>query len=99
MIPVAELYLADGRPFTDVSDTDRDLLAHTMKIRNAIAHRGTHALGAFRRDVPGVSSLPANRQFPGPLLRYVYRARPKENYLDLYLATLEKVIAFLANSW
>ncbi len=76
LIDTVKMYLNDGKPFTEVEDDDRQILAQATLIRNAIAHRSTFALAKFRKDIRGVGSLPSNRQFPGPLLRKTYRAFP-----------------------
>lgn len=98
-VDVAKRFLNDGRPFSDVDNSDRQILAQAMLVRNAIAHRSDAALGKFRRTVTGVSLLPTHRQFPGSYLRRPYRAHPHATWNDLYLDTLEKVGAVLATSW
>ncbi len=95
-IPLAKRFLRDGRPFTDVEPNDLHILSDGMKIRNAIAHRSGHAMKVFRRDVAGTDSLPLSRCVPGVLLRYSYRARPTQEYQELYFQTFEKVVRFLA---
>lgn len=96
---LAKRFLRDGRPFTDITDTDRELLAHAMRIRNAIAHQSDFAMKEFRKKVPGVESMPPRNRFPGPLLSTVFRTNPKQTYFELYVITLKKVSRFLVEEW
>ena len=96
---IAARHLKGGRPFTQVSDVDKDLLAAAHRIRNAIAHQSGYAIEKFRKSVPGVSGLPANRRVPGALLRYVYKANPSETYQALYLNTFRKVCKIIVTQW
>lgn len=98
-VEIAKRYLNNGKPFSDVDASDRELLSKAVLIRNAIAHRSPAALERFRRDVSGVNLIPIHRQFPGTYLRRVYRSYPTETWSNLYFDTFEKVGAQLANSW
>jgi hypothetical protein len=98
-VEISKRFLNDGKPFSDVDETDRNILAQALLVRNAIAHRSDAALARFRKDVNGVTLLLAHKQFPGAYLRRVYRAHPTETRNDLYLDTLEKVGVQLAKSW
>lgn len=99
LILTVRLYLNEGKPFTTVDKDDQEILAQAWLIRNAIAHRSSHALAKFRQSVTGVNTLPPNRQFPGPLLRRIYRAFPNQQWYQLYFDTFDKVALFLARSW
>jgi hypothetical protein len=98
-VDTAKRFLRDGKPFSDVVETDRHILSQAMLVRNAIAHRSESAIGKFRRDVSGVSAIVAHRQFPGPYLRRMYRSHPQATWNDLYLDTFEKVGRQLALAW
>jgi len=99
LVDTSKMYLHEGRPFSEVPIAQREMLAHAMKIRNAIAHRSSYAVKVFRKDVPGVGQLPANRRTPGVLLKRVYRRGPDERYLDLYFDSYEFVVKFLVHRW
>lgn len=45
----ASVLLTDGKPFTDLSDEQRDLLARATKIRNRVAHDSANCRNAFLR--------------------------------------------------
>lgn len=98
-LELAERFLRNGGPFAAIDENDRRLLGQAFLIRNAIAHRSDFAITKFRDKVVGVSSLPAHRRFPGALLRRDYRAHPVQSWNTLYLGTLQKVGANLANNW
>jgi hypothetical protein len=98
-VVVATRFLNDAHPFSDVDDSDRNILAQAVLVRNAIAHRSDAALKRFRQQVNGVPSLPRHRQYPGPYLRRFYRANPNATWNDLYLDTVEKVGVKLSQSW
>ncbi len=98
-VEISKRFLNEGKPFSEVDQSDRDLLAQAVVVRNAIAHRSDMALERFRRTVPGVSSLIPQRQFPGSFLRKIYRSQPDQRWSGLYLDTLEKVGAQLTSNW
>jgi hypothetical protein len=98
-VEIAKRFLNDGKPFSEVDQTDRNILAQAVLVRNAIAHRSDAALLKFRKDVTGVGILPPQRQFPGTYLRRPYRAHPIQTWNGLYLDTLEKVGMQLVKGW
>lgn len=98
-IEIATRFLNGGLPFDAVDPSDRNILTQAVAVRNAVAHKSPAALKKFRTRVNGVASLPPHRQFPGPYLRRMYRAHPDATWNDLYLDTVEKVGANLANAW
>jgi hypothetical protein len=75
-VDIASRFLNDAHPFSDIEMADRDILAQAVLVRNAIAHRSDSAIGTFRKNVNGVSSLPRHRQYPGPYLRRFFRSQP-----------------------
>ena len=98
-LKLAARFLKDGRPFSSLPEDERSVLAHAVKIRNAIANSSDHAYAEFVRGVPGVAGLPTNRKAPGVLLRAVYRAAPVETWLTHYFAHFEGVVRFLHAEW
>lgn len=96
---VSSRFLNDGKPFTDVDDSDVSILGQALLVRNAIAHRSDAALSKFRKSVSGVNSLAPHKQFPGAYLRRAFRFGPTRTWNDLYMDTIEKVGLQLAKSW
>lgn len=99
MQALAAFYLNDGAPFNVVSTSDVGLLADCGRVRNAIAHKTSHAMHVFRTKVNAVGSLPAHRRNPGTFLRHAYRAAPTQTYHELYVATLRRVGQEIAKAW
>jgi hypothetical protein len=98
-VDIARRFLHEGKPYSDIQDSDRSILAQAMFVRNAIAHRSDLAMKRFRKDVSGVDQLPLHRQFPGPYLRRNFRANPTQTWNTLYLDTFDKVSIILTSSW
>jgi hypothetical protein len=98
-VDIAKRFFHEGKPFSDIHESDRSILAQAMFIRNAIAHRSASAIKKFRKDVSGVDQLPPHRQFPGSYLRRNYRANPTQTWNTLYLDTFDKVSTILTSSW
>lgn len=72
-VPRAKVYLAEGHPFTSVSNATRGFIKDWHVIRNAIAHRSDHADDAFRkRFVEGQPLLRRERSPSGYLMGVVY---------------------------
>ncbi len=95
----AQLYLNEGHPFTDLADSERDLLAQAVKVRNAIAHRSAKATGEFRNEVEGVDALPPSQRHPGAFLRSVFRRAPLQRRLDLYFNSYLRTLKQITAEW
>jgi hypothetical protein len=64
----AKLFFRLGRPFADISDTDRNTLNTAVVLRNLIAHNSRHAHERFRKQIVGARPLPpSQRTGPGYL--------------------------------
>lgn len=98
-LSTACLYLNEGLPLRSLSEQLKGSLNEGTLIRNAIAHRSAKAVKAFRDRVPGVSSLPKNRQQPGPFLRAVFRRNPTQRRIDHYFASFSRTANHLASNW
>ena len=98
-VKVAKRFLNEGKPFSDIDESDRNILAQAVLVRNAIAHRNDAAMKTFRTEVNGVNLLTSSRQFPGSYLRRVYRSHPTQTWNDLYFDTFEKVGVLLTLLW
>jgi hypothetical protein len=98
-VEIAKRFLNEGKPFSEVDESDRNILAQAVLVRNAIAHHSKSALERFQTGVNGVDLLSPNKRFPGAYLRRVYRAHPTQTWNELYLNTLDKVGVLLASSW
>ncbi len=98
-ISLASLYVERGRPFSEVSESNKTYLGHIVQIRNAIAHQSDVAVTKFKEKVPGVDALPVHRRAPGPFLRHVFRSAPDQTRLELYIASLKSAALEIDSAW
>ena len=96
---LAALFIKKGLPFSAVSDQNRTLLQHAVRIRNAIAHQSSFASKKFRTTVPGVSALPRPKRSPGAFLRHEFRKAPSQRRYELYFATYQSAAQEIARAW
>lgn len=91
----AELYLNDGKPFTDLDDGDRSVIQQVTAIRHAIAHKGGHAMAVFQRTVIGNLPLLRDDRKPAGFLRYPFRQSPAQSRFEYYVAELGRIALVL----
>lgn len=85
----AELYLVGGRPFTEWDNADRSMLRTIGTIRNAIAHRSSHAMNEFSKHVIASQALlPRERKPAGFLRSEVHGGRKR---FQIYVGQLSSV--------
>jgi hypothetical protein len=84
----ANLYLQEGKPFTELDGGDKQLIQETVYIRNAIAHSGHHAIEAFRTNVIGEKRLGRGEKTPAGFLRSEFRDNPAQKRFQVYVARL-----------
>jgi hypothetical protein len=65
----AGVYFAEGRPFSEISKSDRESLDALTIIRNALAHDSSHAIRVFRKTFTDGKALPAAQLRPAGYLR------------------------------
>lgn len=91
----AKIFLKDGKPFTELTSGDRQILQLIVTTRHAIAHRSTHATKQFEKKVIGSMSMLPRERKPAGFLRSPLSAGTKQNRFDLYLIELGRVASFL----
>lgn len=84
----AEIMFRGGRPFSLVTDGDKQLLSQCHVIRNAIAHKSRHSISKFENQVIGSLPLPARERTPGGYLRSIFRAYPPQTRYEVLSARL-----------
>ena len=87
----AELYLAEGKPFTELTSADRSLLQTVVTIRHAIAHSGDHAKQKFHKQVIGSQKVGHGERTPAGFLRSQFRDSPVQNRFQVYVAGLGRI--------
>lgn len=85
----ARMYLTDGKPFTDLAGGDESVIQTVTTIRNAIAHRSTHAKGEFERTVIGSRALLRGERTPSGFLRTA--ANPAQKRFEMYMIELSRI--------
>lgn len=96
---IAGLFVANSRPLSAVSDSNRTFLQQAAWIRNAIAHQSAFAIATFRSKVPGVGSLAPPKRIPGAFLRHEFRVSPTQRRVDLYFAAFQGAAREIALAW
>jgi hypothetical protein len=87
----AKIYLKDGKPFSDLNDGDKSMMKSITTIRNAIAHRGPHALNQFKKTVIASQQLLPLEKSPAGFLRSQVRASPRIIRFELYQGELARI--------
>ncbi len=91
----ANLYLKEGRPFTDLDMGDKSQLKTISVIRNAIAHKSPYALSLFQKMVIGSVPLLQNERNPAGFLRTRISSGPAQTRFEVYMGQLGKCAGIL----
>jgi hypothetical protein len=81
----AGIFFKDGKPFSTLTKTQKEMLKELHRVRNALAHRSDHSVSVFTRLVLGTMSLSPHERKPAGFLRSVFRVSPKQTRLENYL--------------
>jgi hypothetical protein len=95
-VDLAKLFFRGGRPFDDLSQTQKQLLSRGHTIRNAIAHRSRYSLSQFERQIIGSTPLPPKERQPAGYLRGHLRTSPAQTRFSNLIAQLLFVARDLA---
>jgi hypothetical protein len=87
----ANLFFRGGRPFTNVSPGDRELVNKAQIIRNAIAHRSRYSEKRFERDIIGTTAVPLREYKPAAYLRGLVSGAPPLTRYENFSAGLLSV--------
>jgi hypothetical protein len=83
----AEIYLVNGKPFTNLDNSDRSRIQTITYIRNAIAHKSNHAMDQFQKKVIGSLHLLRGEKSPAGFLRTPLRGAAGNRFLT-YMSDL-----------
>lgn len=72
----AEAFFRNGLPFKNLDNASKRQLDRIVYIRNAIAHKSSHAKKMFEQNVIGTTPLPPREKTPAGFLRSVFRIAP-----------------------
>lgn len=98
-VDLAALFIQEGRPFSEVSQSNQTHLQQAVLVRNAIAHQSDVAIKKFRVSVPGVASLPAMKRTPGAFLRHQFRINPDQTRFELYVTAFRSAASEIESAW
>lgn len=96
---MAKLFIVNGLPISAIQESSRTYLQQATWIRNAVAHRSTHAVKMFRSKVPGVDQLQPIKRNPGSFLRHKFRVSPDQRRYELYFAAFRQAAKDIENAW
>jgi len=88
----AKLYLAHGRPFSELDDAAKSKIKTIMYIRNAIAHKG-HAVKVFQEKVIGSQPLLPGEKKPAGFLRAPTNAGTVR--FEIYIGEMAQIASIL----
>lgn len=90
---MARMFLRGGKPFTDITDSQRNQLSEWMTIRNAIAHSSKSARNKFHANVIGSTPLINYEKTPAGFLRSSYRpgVTPRITRFEVILQNISKL--------
>lgn len=89
----AKIYLNGGRPFSELNRGDRSIIKTVTIIRNAIAHKGPHAVREFKSNVIGSTVLLRSEKRPAGFLRS--QVNPNRRRFEVYVIQLARIASEL----
>lgn len=92
----ASTYFRGGRPFSDLSENQLQLLTKCNLIRNALAHKSRYSINRFLTSVIGATPLPANERNPAGYLRGNFRLHPPQSRYEIFTSQLAVIAVVLA---
>ena len=79
----AKKYFKDGKPFTNLTNGEKDQLEEIVKIRNALAHKSKYALSKFKEDIANGDYLTPREKTPEGFLTSIYRRNPDQTQFEI----------------
>ena len=85
-----------GMPFTILDKADKNLIDSLMKIRNAMAHKSSHSIKIFEKDILGSLSLTGKERTPPGYLRSIFRTSPDQTRYENLIIEMAVIAQKLA---
>jgi hypothetical protein len=95
-IELAKKYFRGGRPFSDLSEPERQHISKCHTIRNVIAHNSRDSQARFEKRVLGTTPLPPHERTVAGYLRGLYRIAPAQTRYENLVAQLLTIARKLA---
>lgn len=87
----AKAFFRRGLPFTMLDRNDKEKLENILYIRNAIAHKSTHAMRMFEIKVIGSQILMPRERTPSGYLRGIFRISPIQSRYENLIAEISRI--------
>lgn len=87
-LEMAKIYFRGGRPFNDLSNSQKSHLSKCAVIRNAIAHKSRYGLKKFEEIVIGNNPVLPQERKPAGYLQSLFRTSPSQTRYEDLVATL-----------
>ncbi len=87
----AKGFFRNGWPFTCLDKNDKKQLEIIMIIRNALAHKSTHAILKFKNEIVSSKPLLPKERTPSGYLRSRFRINPIQTQYENIIITLSEV--------
>lgn len=95
-LELAEKYFRGGRPFSDLSDLEKQYVQKCHTIRNVVAHESRDSKRKFEKRVLGNTPLHPQERTPAGYLRGLYRATPAQTRYENFIVQLLLIARRLA---
>lgn len=95
-LELAFKYFKGGRPFSELTDAQKQHLQKCHTIRNVVAHESIDSKRKFERRVLGSTPLPPHEKTPAGYLRGLYRTTPAQTRFENYMAQSLLIARILA---
>lgn len=93
----AEAHLRGGRPFTSLTEAQKQSVKEWSVVRNSLAHHSDHAQRVFERKVIGNRAVPPRERMPRVFLRSTTRLNPPRTRLEVYFSEMLDVARSLTS--
>lgn len=88
---LSKLYFRGGRPFSDISNPNKDTLKKCSLIRNVIAHKSRHSIKQFEKGVIGSTPLLPRESSAAGYLQGFLRIAPAQTRFSNLLSQLSLI--------
>jgi len=88
---VAKVFFTGGRPFTLLSQDEKDRLDKCLTIRHAIVHKSRYAINKFRKKVLASIILPPKDKRPKSFLRAQFSMVPQTTYYQQFIGDIFEI--------
>ncbi len=87
----AKAFFRNGLPFTQLQARDKTQIERLLYVRNAIAHKSSHAKRMFEQVVIGSLPLTPREKTPTGFLRSTFRAAPTQTRYENLVAEMAQL--------